>query len=501
MNLENTNKAIAVNSIILYVRLIANLVCSLFATRFALQALGVSDYGLYAVLGGVISFMAILNTIMVSTTNRYISVAIGKGDDKVVNEQFNVNLLIHICIAVLTLIIMLPLGDWYVHNYVNYDGSMNLALKVMFISLIGSVISFISVPYNGLLVAKENFLIFCLVDVIAHFSKLIVSYLLINNFNEKLLIYTIAMALFTALPTIIYYIYCTCVYSDVTKFRFIKDIDKYKEVLGFSVWVGYGAVASVAKSQGAAIIINMFFNTLMNTALSVASTVNSLITLLSQNISQPISPQLVKSYAANNLSRCDDLLIAATKYTYLLSFIVAMPLLVETEWVINLWLGEVPAYAVTFTRLLMIDTLITALNSGISNIIFASGKIRMYQLIINTLRLLSIVGAYFILKAGFPSYTLLMVYIFFSVLIFFATQIVLNRTLGYDNRKLWKYSYIPSLVVTVASLILVVINMPLPPLVNMLFYVISIIIFVILFAFTRNEKVIIISWIKAKFQI
>lgn len=493
---ENTNRAIALNSIILYIRLIINLVCSLFATRFSLAALGVSDYGLYAVLGGIISFMSILNTIMVATTNRYISVAIGKGDVIEIREQFNVNLFIHIFIALITLVIMIPLGEWYVYHYVNYDGNMDVASKVLLISLVGSVVSFISVPYNGLMMAKENFITFCSVDVIAHILKLLVAYLLIDNFENKLLIYAGSLAFLTALPTLIYYVYCNVKYREITQFTLVKDIDKYKDVLSFSVWVGYGAIASVAKTQGAAVIVNMFFNTIMNTALSVANTVNSLISLLSQNVSQPIAPQLMKAYAAGNSSRCDELLVLSTKFTYLISFLVAMPLLLETEWVIKIWLGEVPAYSVVFCRLLIIDTLVTALNSGISNVIFASGKIRAYQIIINTLRLLSLVAAYFALKYGLPPQSLLIVYIAFSVIIFFSTQLVLHKTLNYDNMILWKHSYFPSFIVTIVSLSLLLFDVNCHPFINLLIYAFSVLLIILLLGFSTDERRQLFSWLK-----
>lgn len=493
---ENTNRAIALNSIILYIRLIINLVCSLFATRFSLAALGVSDYGLYAVLGGIISFMSILNTIMVATTNRYISVAIGKGDVIEIREQFNVNLFIHIFIALITLVIMIPLGEWYVYHYVNYDGNMDVASKVLLISLVGSVVSFISVPYNGLMMAKENFITFCSVDVIAHILKLLVAYLLIDNFENKLLIYAGSLAFLTALPTLIYYVYCNVKYREITQFTLVKDIDKYKDVLSFSVWVGYGAIASVAKTQGAAVIVNMFFNTIMNTALSVANTVNSLISLLSQNVSQPIAPQLMKAYAAGNSSRCDELLVLSTKFTYLISFLVAMPLLLETEWVIKIWLGEVPAYSVVFCRLLIIDTLVTALNSGISNVIFASGKIRAYQIIINTLRLLSLVAAYFALKYGLPPQSLLIVYIAFSVIIFFSTQLVLHKTLNYDNMILWKHSYFPSFIVTIVSLSLLLFDVNCHPFINLLIYAFSVLLIILLLGFSSDERRQLFSWLK-----
>ncbi len=179
---ENTNSIIAYNTIILYARLFVISICSLFTTRFALQALGVVDFGLFSVLGSIISFIAIFNTIMISTSNRFIAFALGKGDAYGANEQFNINLIIHLLIACITIIAAFPIGDWYIHNYVNFDGNIEDAVKVFRYTIIGSVISFLGVPYNGLLMAKERFIIFCTTDSVAHILKLIIAYLLIFMF-------------------------------------------------------------------------------------------------------------------------------------------------------------------------------------------------------------------------------------------------------------------------------------------------------------------------------
>lgn len=173
--LENTNRAIAYNSVILYSRMIVNTICALLSTRFALHALGVVDYGLYAVLGGIISFIGIFNTIMLSTSNRFIAVAIGKGNINEVNKQFNVNFIIHVAIAVFALIVTIPIGEWYIPRYVNYDGPLYNAHVVYIVSVIGSIFSFIGVPYNGVLMAKEKFIVFSLVDVALHVLKLAVA--------------------------------------------------------------------------------------------------------------------------------------------------------------------------------------------------------------------------------------------------------------------------------------------------------------------------------------
>lgn len=449
---ENTNRAIAYNSIILYFRMIITTICALLTTRFALQALGFVDFGLYSVLGGIISLISIFNIIMLTTSNRFIAVAIGKGNIKEANKQFNVNLYIHVAIACFALLVAYPLGEWYIPRFVNYDGSLHNAMMVYNISIIGSIISFIAVPYNGLLMAKERFIVFSSVDVISHVAKLVVALILVYFFNNKLLIYTITMAILTAMPLFVYFVYCNNNYREIVKLRLVTDWQMYKGVFNFSAWVGFGALATVGKGQGASLLVNAFFNTVMNTAMGVAASINSYVTLFAQNATQPIAPQITKSYAAGNTSRTDELLIMSTKYSYLLTLLVGSVFLIAPEWILRIWLGDVPPYSTVFLRLFVVDNLVLSLNSGISNIIFASGKIYLYQIASSTLNILSVVLGFLVLRLGTPAYYLLIVYVAVSVVRYFVIQWTLRRTLQYDTGILWRKSYIPSLLTTLLFL-------------------------------------------------
>lgn len=446
---ENTNKAIAYNSIILYGKLVINTICALLTTRFALRSLGVVDFGLFSVLGGFISFIAVFNTIMLLTSNRFIAVAIGKGDIKEINEQFNVNFVIHVAIALFALILAYPIGDWYIPRFVNYDGPLSNAMMVYLISIAGSILSFVGVPYNGLLMAKERFIVFSLVDVICHILKLAIAWLLIYHFQYKLLFFTLAMAVLTAIPTIVYMVYCTRHYGDMVRLKLVRDKNKYKQVFKFSAWVSLGAVASVGRNQGAALVVNAFFNTVMNTALGVASSINSYVSLFAQNVKQPMAPQITKSYANGDKKRTDELLIMSTKYTFLLTLLVGSVFLVAPEWLLGLWLGEVPPFASVFLVLFIVDNLVQSMNSGVGVLILATGRIGLYQVLISLLNILSVVFGYIVLRQGEPAYVLLVVYIIVSIVTFFAIQFVLHSQLHYDNSLLWKRSYIPSIIVAV----------------------------------------------------
>lgn len=446
---ENTNKAIAYNSVIIYGKMIINTICALLTTRFALQALGVVDYGLYAVLGGIISFIGIFNTIMLSTSNRFIAVAIGKGNIEEINTQFNVNLIVHVAIAIIALLVAFPIGEWYIPRFINYDGMQSNAMMVFYVSIVGSILSFVGVPYNGLLMAKEKFLVFSLVEVLSHIFKLAVAWILVYEFEQKLLIYTITMSILTAGPTLVYIIYCRKYYYPMVRLKWVRDKTKYSQVFGFSAWISIGAVSQVGKNQGAALIVNTFFNTVMNSAMGVANSINSYIGLFAQGLTQPMQPQIVKSYASGDFERTDELLIMSTKYSFMLTLLVGSVFLAAPEWLLGLWLAKVPPYASTFLVLFIVDSVVKSLNAGVGNIIFASGKLSLYQILVTILNSVAIILGYFVLKAGAPAYFLLVAYIFVSICMFFAIQYSLKKALRYDNRKLWRNSYIPSLITAI----------------------------------------------------
>lgn len=485
---ENSNRALFINSIVLYCKLAINIVTGLLTTRYALAALGIVDYGLFAVLGSVISFVGIINTIMVAASNRFISVAIGRNNTDEINEQFNISFTIHSAIALLTLVFAIPLGDWYIYNYINFEGNIEDAINVFHYSIIGAIISFIGVPFHGLLMAKERFIVPSIADVLSHILKMIIAFLLINHFQNKLIIYAFSQSGLTVLTTLIYIIYCRINFATIIKYKFCKEKRKYKNVFEFSSWVAFGAFATIGKNQGAAMLVNIFFNTTMNTALGLANSINTLISQFSNSISQPIAPQITKNYASGNLIRCDELLVMSTKFTYLITLCISVPFFVSPKWIFSLWLGYLPPYLIEFAHLIIIDTLILSLNSGISNMIFASGKIRLYQLIVNVLRVSAVVSAYFALKWGEFPYLLFYAYIIFSILIFFAGQWILHKTLNYDNTILWRKSYIPSIIVSVLFFPICFLLRDFRPLLQIIIAEIYLVVLIVLFGLTKSEK-------------
>lgn len=495
---ENTNKAIVVNTLILYVRLILTSVFELITTRYVLKVLGVEDFGLFTVLGSIISLIAVVNTVMLSTSNRYISVAIGKNDTNEINKIFNVNLLIYIGIAIVTLLFAFLIGDWYIFRHVNYSGDINIAVKVFHIAILGSVVSFISVPYNGLLMAKEKFSVYCITNVGQHLLKLLAVIALGYYAGNRLLLYALIVAFTTSLPTFIYWWYCRKKYNSLTKFRLIKDRQCYHEILGFSLWVAYGAVANIGKSQGAALLVNAFFSTIMNTALGIANTVNTLIMTFAHNVTKPLAPQITKNYAVGNMKRCNRLMVLTSKFSFMTMLLISVPFLIETEYILQLWLGYVPDYAVIFTRLIVVDALLGSFNAGVGEIIFASGKIKLYQIVVNTIWLLSIVAAYFVLKSGAPAYFLIYTYIVFTLIVLVVRQWVLHRTLNFNNWILIKGAFIPSLVLLLLFSPVFYVHIEIHSLVKILISTIYLLVLIYLVGLNKNERKYIMEFVSRK---
>lgn len=495
---ENTNKAIAVNSVILYTRLLIVSICGLLYTRFSLQALGANDYGIFSVVACIITFATIINTVMIVTSNRYMAIAIGKGDENECCHTFNINLVIHICIAILTILIALPLGHIYISHHINYQGDLSNVYWIFNISIVASAISFISVPYNGLLLAKEKFIVFCSTDVFTSIFKLFFTYLLIDHFEHKLIIYALITAFMTAFPTFTFWGYCKHCYPGITHFTLVKNWNRYWEVIKFSVSIAYGALAIIAQTQGSALLINFFFNTAMNAGLAVATSVSNILQTFANNAQKSISPQVVKSYATNNISRCIHLVCISSKLTFCSMLFVSLPFLLIPETIFGLWLKHIPPFAITFTRLLIINMLVNSINAGLSDYVFATGKIKIYQVTTNTLIVLSVIVGYFSLKGGMPSEYLFYIYIVFSLIVSVARPIIIRHISTFNIHALVVESYVPALTISILCLAV----WPLKSILNQWLLIVvsylylSILIYFI--ALRKNERKKIVSTIKEK---
>lgn len=407
----NDNKIIAYNSVIIFLRLIITSVVGIVASRIVLDALGASDFGLYNVVGGIVVLLNVVNTAMLSTTYRFLAFEIGKKENGLPNKVFNASLLVHCCFALFIIIIGLTVGEWYVNNILNVDEcKLHDARFVFHVSLLTTAFSTVLVPYQGLLVAYEKFSVNAVIDIVSCLIRLFVLFLFIYQDVNRLRLYSIIMFSYTVLTGLMYLIYCYRNYKVVIKLRIYKQVVLIREMMSFALWTLFGAVSSIGKTQGSAMIINFFFGTTVNAAYAVANQIESFILMFARSLNNAAIPQITKNYSGGNHNRSILLTSYISKYTFILMSLVAFPVLLEMDFLLGLWLKEVPEGATEFCKLMVLGGLIGCLGEGIPALVNATGNIKVYQIIFHTFNLLGLPIAFVFYKSGSNPYVILEVY-------------------------------------------------------------------------------------------
>lgn len=439
----NENKRIAVNSIVIFLRLCIVSIVSLIASRVVLDALGASDFGLYNVVGGIVTLLNVANTAMLSTTYRYLAFEIGKKDEGNPNRIFSTSVVIHIGFAAFLLVVGMLIGDWYINNYLNVASEkLNDAHFVFHISVITASISTIFVPFQGLLVAYEKFVINATIDIISQSAKLGVILLFIYSDTNRLRLYSTIMLSYTILSCTLYAIYCCIHFWDVIKWRIYKDFKLIKEMLQYALWTAFGALASVAKSQGSAVVINYFFGTIINAAFAVAAQIESFILVFARSLNSAAVPQITKNFSGGNTSRSIKLTSYISKYTFILMSLVAFPVMLEMDFLLGLWLKEVPDGAATFCRLMILGSLIGCLGEGIPALVNATGNIKKYQIITHSFTLLGLPISFFCYKLGANPYTILIIFCIISFSLAFIRMYLLKKIFDFDIKAFFNVSFV-----------------------------------------------------------
>jgi len=424
------NKTIAKNSIILYFRLLATTIIGLYASRIVLLELGAENFGLYAVVGGLVAMMSFLNTSMISTSNRFIAVEIGKKEGSDLKKVFNTLLIIHILFSVLLVLTAEFAGVWYVRNYLNVDASkISDALFVLHLSTISAVIATIIIPYQGLITANEKFKLRAVVEIINSLLNLGVVLLLVYHSGNKLRAYAVYILMVQLLVALIYYIYSRYKYFDIIKWKINRQASDYVEVSRFFGWQLVYVFGSVGSKQGAAIIINLFFGTLLNAAFGIASRVFEFVFSFVKNLNQAALPQIMKNFSGGNQDRSLKLIYKLSKLTYFIMLIPAVPIILSIDNLLVIWLKNVPQYTSVFVVLLIINGLVSCLESGFDATIDATGRIKQTKIIFSILFLLTLPLIYLLYSLKFPPYTITILYVIVEIVfLLFQTRILSKLT-------------------------------------------------------------------------
>lgn len=447
----SNNSRLTKNTLALYVRMLMLMLISLYTSRITLDVLGNEDYGIYNVVGGIVVFFTFFNGTMATATQRFLSFDIAKGDIGNLSRTFSLTCWIHIALAVIIIVAAEIGGLWLLYNKMNLPSDrMDAAFWVFQCSILTTVISVTQVPYNASIIAHEKMGIYAYLSILDIIFKLLLVILLQWINADKLILYAMLTLCINMIMLTIYRTYCIKNFKEC-HISFVWDKDKFKRLCSFAGWNLSAQVADIGRTQGVNIILNIFCGPALNAARAIAVVVNGVVTQFVSNFMTALNPQVVKYYANGEKEAMFLLVRRGCKYSSFLLLFLMVPLLLETDFILNLWLKEPPAYASIFCKLIMISSMINTLSSTVFFATMASGEIRNYQICMSTLILTVPVLSYIGYELGLPPYSCLYPEILVCIISLFLRPYLTRMVTGFPISTYFTQSIFPVILVFVIS--------------------------------------------------
>lgn len=424
------NKRIAKNTLLLYVRMLFMMAVTLYTSRVVLNTLGVQDYGIYNVVGGVVAMFGFINSSMASATQRYITFALGKGNFENLQKVFSTALQIHLLISLLIVILGETVGLWFMYEQMKIPADrMDAAFWVLQCSIMSTVVMILSVPYNADIIAHEKMSAFAYISVLEVILKLAVVYVLLIFSYDKLVLYAFLILAVQILIRFCYSRYCNKHFEE-SKYSWIWDKSLFKEMTGFAGWSLFGNLSAVLFGQGLNMLLNVFFGPVVNAARAIAVQVQGAIQQFVGNFQMALNPQITKTYAKGELDEMHKLMFRSARFSFYLLFFLSLPVLLETEFILTIWLKTVPEHTIIFLRIMICISLIFTLSNPLMIANQATGKVQKYQIICGSIQLLILPISYVFLRFGFPAYSVFIVHFIIEFITQCARMILLKPLIG-----------------------------------------------------------------------
>jgi O-antigen/teichoic acid export membrane protein len=422
------NKRIAKNTMMLYIRMLFSMGVGLYTSRVVLAVLGVDDFGIYSVVGGLVAMFSLLHNSFSSAIQRYMTFELGAGNKERLKNVFTSSVNILFVISSLIFILAETVGLWFLNVKMNIpDNRMVAANWVYQLSLLTFIFNVVSVPYNAAITAHEDFKVYARISMLEVLLKLGVALCLTISLSvDKLIFYSILLSGVAVIIRLCYGFYCTKHYEECKYSRKI-DIPLFKEMFAFSGWTFIGSSAFILKTQGISIILNLFFGVVVNAAQAIAAHVQVVVTAFTSSFTMAVNPQITKLYAINDFARMNNLVLYASRVSFFLILIFIVPICMETEYILNIWLKYVPRYAVIFTQLVLFNVLIDTLSNTFHTVVLATKKISTYQSVIGGISLLNLPISYLLLKLGHEPYITMMVSCVLSLIMLLARLYIARK--------------------------------------------------------------------------
>ena len=397
----SNNRRLAKNTVYMYIRMVFLMAIGLYASRVILQTLGISDYGIYNVVGGVVAMFGFLNSTLSTSTQRFLNIEIGKGNIDNMKKVFSNALYLHVFLLLIVFILSETIGLWFVLNkLVIPDGRETAVMWVYQLSIMAVCIQIFQLPFMSTIIAHEKMEVYAYVSIYEGLAKLCILFLLQLLAYDKLILYGVLIFLVQLSVALIYNVYCRKKFSE-SSFRIEKDKELFREMLGFSSWNVFGNLASVCNSQGLNIVLNLFFGTVVNAARGVAFQVHGLVNQLVNNFQLAVKPQVIKYYATGQYEQMTKLVFNAAKYSAYLMMIINIPLILEIRPLLHLWLGDYPDYTPIFVCIILFRSIITSMTGNIVMVVHASGYLKKVGIYGGGILLLVLPISYIFLSYGF----------------------------------------------------------------------------------------------------
>lgn len=452
-NTAENNKRIAKNTLLLYFRMLFMMMVSLYTSRVVLNTLGVEDYGIYNVVGGVVAMFGFINGSMSSATQRYITFALGKGNMDNLKKVFSTALQIHILIAVIIILLGETIGLWFMYEKMQIPAErMDAAFWVLQCSILATAIMIISVPYNADIIAHEKMSAFAYISILEGMLKLAVVYLLLAFNSDKLILYAFLILAVQLLIRFRYSSYCNKHFEE-SKYHHIWDKRLFKEMTGFAGWSMFGNLSAVLYGQGLNMLLNVFFGPIVNAARAVAVQVQNAIQQFVGNFQMALNPQITKTYAKGEMKEMHKLMFRSARFSFYLLFFLSLPVLFETDFILTIWLKTVPENSIIFLRIMICTSLIYTLANPMIIANQATGKVKKYQMVCGTILLMILPISYVCLKIGCPPYSVFIVHFCMESVAQLARMIMLRPLIGIRLRDYFIYVYSKVFVVAILSVV------------------------------------------------
>lgn len=450
--MASNNSRIAKNTIYLYLRMFLTMAVSLYTVRVVIQTLSVTDYGLYGAVGGVILAFSFITGVLTNASQRFFAVELGKGAEGRVKEIFSTLFITYVGVSIIIVILAETVGLWFLLNKMTIPpGRESAAMWVYQFALLSFIVTLLTNPYQALIIAHERMNLYAYLSILDVVLKLLIVYMLLMFNYDKLKVYAVLIFLAQFITNSIYVIYCKLKLEGTS---IIWKIDKklFRNVFSYSSWTLFGTVAGMANTQGMNLLLNVFYGPIANAAYSVASQVYHTVGMFANNFYAAVKPPLIKNYAGGDFNYVEKLFQFSSKALFLLIFIVVLPLMVCTEQILGIWLGEVSDYMVVFVRLSLIYTTILTISYPITAVVQAGGFVKLYHSLVDGFSILALPIVYVLFKMGFDAKWAYIVSIVIFSIAHILRLVVLKKVFpSFELKKYTTRFLIPAVILFIVS--------------------------------------------------